>query len=323
VCIARGKSRVEISYIIDTEDQTKNDWYQTTMGWTQRQINTFLFILILTGALVALIDVLTRDEHPMTRIGYAVGALCAGGLLIAYQRGWEYARHALALAIMLAVAFFTNEPYVSQQMDLLHAVPMVVALVLTGPRWLLLNAILFLVIMLVRGGWSGIYTSIPNLVAYWVLAGGMILSRLAVDNAQRLEEARRIAEEERLRTAEALALAQQRADELAQRNAEQERLLQLVSDLETPAIAIADGVPSRAGGGQSRCSPCPGAEQTPARNGCASTDTPCHPRYCRGDARRYIGGAEPGSGRAGVAIDRVSGRYQRDYASSRHPHLHP
>ena len=104
------------------------------MGWTQRQINTFLFILILTGTLVALISVLTRDAHPMTRIGYAVGALCAGGLLIAYRRGWEYARHTLALAIMLAVAFFTSEPYVSQQMDLLHAVPMVVALVLTGPR---------------------------------------------------------------------------------------------------------------------------------------------------------------------------------------------
>jgi rsbT co-antagonist protein RsbR len=212
------------------------------MGWTQRQINTFLFILILTGALVALIDVLTRDTPQMTRIGYAVAALCAGGLLIAYRRGWEYARHTLALAIMLAVAFFTSEPYVSQQMDLLHAVPMVVALVLTGPRWLLVNAFLFLVIMLVRSGWSGVYTSIPNLVAYGALAGGMILSRLAVDNAQRLEEARRFAEEERLRTVEALALAQQRADELAQRNAEQERLLQLVSDLETPAIAIADGV---------------------------------------------------------------------------------
>jgi len=51
------------------------------MGWTQRQINTFLFILILTGALVALISVLTRDAHPMTRIGYAVGALCAGGVV--------------------------------------------------------------------------------------------------------------------------------------------------------------------------------------------------------------------------------------------------
>ena len=63
-------------------------------------------------------------------------------------------------------------------MDLVHAVPMVVALVLTRPRWLVVNAILFLVIMLVRGGWSGIYTSIPNLVAYWALAGGMILMHL-------------------------------------------------------------------------------------------------------------------------------------------------
>ena len=125
---------IEILYIIDTGHQTKDDCEQT-MGWTQRQINTFLFILILTGALVALIGVLTLDVHPMTRIGYAVGALCVvGGLLIAYRRGWEYARHTLALAITLAVAFFTNEPHVSQQMDLVHAVPMVVALVLTGPR---------------------------------------------------------------------------------------------------------------------------------------------------------------------------------------------
>lgn len=212
------------------------------MGWTQRQINTFLFILVLTGALVALVDALLRDVSLNIRIGFAVGALCAGGLLIAYRQGWEYARHMLVVAIALAIAIFTEEPYVSQQMDLLHAAPMVIALVLTGPRWLLLNATLFLVVMLARGEWSGVYTRIPNLVAYWVLAGGMILSRLAVDNAQRLEEARRIAEEERMRTAEALALAQQRADELEQRNAEQERLLQLVSDLETPAIAIADGV---------------------------------------------------------------------------------
>jgi len=212
------------------------------MGWTQRQINTFLFILILTGALVALVDALLRDVSLNMRIGFAVGALCAGGLLIAYRQGWEYARHTLVVTIALAIAVFIEEPYVSQQMDLLHAAPMVIALVLTGPRWLLLNATLFLVIMLVRGEWSGVYTRIPNLVAYWVLAGGMILSRLAVDNAQRLEEARRIAEEEQMRTAEALALAQQRADELEQRNAEQEQLIQLVSDLETPAIAIADGV---------------------------------------------------------------------------------
>jgi anti-anti-sigma regulatory factor len=212
------------------------------MGWTQRQINTFLFVLILTGALVVLADALMRDISLNVRIGFAVGALCAGGLLIAYRQGWEYARHALVVAIALAIAIFIDEPYVSQQMDLLHAAPMVIALVLTGPRWLLLNATLFLVVMLARGEWSGVYTRIPNLVAYWVLAGGMALSRLAVDNAQRLEEARRVAEEERARATEALALAQQRAGELEQRNAEQEQLLQLVSDLETPAINVADGV---------------------------------------------------------------------------------
>lgn len=212
------------------------------MGLTQRQINTLLFILILAGALVSLIDVLSREALVISRVGYAVAAVLTAGLLIAYRRGWEYARHAMALVITLAVAFFTDEPYISQQMDLLHAVPMVVALVLTGPRWLAFNAVLLLVILLFRGEWSGVYTRPVNLAAYALLAGGMALSRLAVDNAQRLEEARRIAEEERARTADALALAQQRAEELERRNAEQEQLLQLISDLETPAITIADGV---------------------------------------------------------------------------------
>ncbi len=212
------------------------------MGLTQRQINTLLFVLILAGALVSLIDVLSREALLSTRIGYAVAALLAAGLLIAYRRGWEHARHAMALAITLSVAFFTNEPYLSQQMDLLHAAPIVIALVLTGPRWLLFNAALLLLILLVRGEWNGIYTRPVNLAVYGVLAGGMALSRLAVDNAQRLEEARRVAEEERVRTADALALAQRRAEELEQRTAEQERLLQVISDLETPSITIADGV---------------------------------------------------------------------------------
>ncbi|MGB9754401.1 STAS domain-containing protein [Roseiflexus castenholzii] len=212
------------------------------MGWTQRRINTFLFVLTLIGSLAALADVLMRDALLMTRVGYAVAAASTGILLIAYRRGWEYARHLMALGITLAIAAFTNEPYISQQMDLLHAVPIVIALVLTGPRWLLINAALLLVILLVRGEWSGVYTKPVNLAAYAVLAGGMALSRLAVDNAQRLEVARRIAEEERERAANALTLAQQRANELERRNAEQEQLLRLISDLETPAITIADGV---------------------------------------------------------------------------------
>ncbi|MCS6840854.1 MAG: hypothetical protein NZ699_11325 [Roseiflexus sp.] len=110
------------------------------MQLTQRQISTLLFILILTGALLSLVDVLRRDAPLSARLGYAVAALLAGGLLIAYRRGWEYARHTMTLAITLTVAIFVEEPFLSEQMDLVHIVPMVVALVLTGPRWLLINA---------------------------------------------------------------------------------------------------------------------------------------------------------------------------------------
>lgn len=212
------------------------------MHLTQRQINTFLFLLLLITALAAFADVLTRESEQAARVGYGLAILCVGALLIAYRRGWEPARYVMSLATTLLVALFTVEPYVSQQMDLLHALPIVIALVLTGPRWVLLNATLLLVILLIRGEWSGVYTRPVNLAAYVALAGGMVLSRLAVDDARRLEEARQATEQERQRAIDALALAQQRADELEQRNAEQEQLLQLVSDLEIPAITIADSV---------------------------------------------------------------------------------
>ncbi|MFQ3633282.1 MAG: STAS domain-containing protein, partial [Roseiflexus sp.] len=188
------------------------------MHLTQRQINTFLFLLLLVAALAAFADVLTRESELAARVGYGIAIVCVSALLIAYRRGWEPARYVMSLAITLLVALFTVEPYVSQQMDLLHAVPIVIALVLTGPRWVLLNATILLVILLIRGEWSGVYTRPVNLAAYVTLAGGMALSRLAVDSARRLEEARTVAEQERQRAIDALALAQQRADELELRD---------------------------------------------------------------------------------------------------------
>lgn len=41
------------------------------MRLTQRQINTLLFVLILAGALLSLIDVLRRDAPLSARLGYA------------------------------------------------------------------------------------------------------------------------------------------------------------------------------------------------------------------------------------------------------------
>lgn len=70
----------------------------------------------------------------------------------------------------------------------------------------------------------------------------MILSRLAIDNVQRLEAAKREAEAERARAETERVRAEQQAEQLTQRNAEQERLIELVATLETPTITVADGV---------------------------------------------------------------------------------
>src|SRR5206468_4305612 len=114
-------------------------------------------------------------------------------------------------------------------------------LVLTEPAWVLGSAVAIMTIILVRAGGSGVYTSPIELTLYVVIIGGMLLSRLATDTARRLAAANARAEAAlRLSEQQGAELAQQ-ARELAQRNEQQQKLLDLVTTLETPAVQLADG----------------------------------------------------------------------------------
>jgi anti-anti-sigma regulatory factor len=95
----------------------------------------------------------------------------------------------------------------------------------------------------VRTGWSGPYLDVLNLLVYAIVVGLMLLARAILSTtAQQAEAARQQAEEARMR-AESLveSLAEANAAQQTQLE-EQRRLLALVATLETPAIALADGV---------------------------------------------------------------------------------
>ena len=70
----------------------------------------------------------------------------------------------------------------------------------------------------------------------------MAFSGLATDNARRLAEARAQAEQARLLAEQQAQQLEKQAGELTERNAAQQRLLDLVAELETPAVQLADGV---------------------------------------------------------------------------------
>lgn len=208
---------------------------------TQRQIDHGVFGLI-TGALaVALIVRLFESSaSPLTPLT-AVTLVISAALWLAYWRRWAYAKHVLVIILTLIMAFGAPVDSFSRQVTHSLYVAPVLALVLTGPFWVLGSSGAILAIWLYRAG-GGAYANPTELLTFAFLIGGMVFSRLAVDNVQRLEAANRAVEAERARAESERSRAEAQASELAQRNVEQQRLLDLVATLETPTIVVADGV---------------------------------------------------------------------------------
>jgi len=117
--------------------------------------------------------------------------LVYGGLLFAYTRGWEYARHSVVILLTLLIAFTLPEPFVTQYAPFILVLPPVVALVLVGPLWIIGSAVTLFVILLARAGWQGIYTNPEVVLLYGMEISGLTISQLVAEAAHRTSEARR------------------------------------------------------------------------------------------------------------------------------------
>lgn len=196
-----------------------------------------LVITIVTGSLYG----------PAVQVGGLVASISFTGLGYAYWRGWEQARY-VALVITTALSALVN-PVQTEFVPASALIAPLLALLLANPAWVAAVAAVQLIVFLIRGYLSGgatdmgTYASIAGLLIYAMAIVVMVCSRLVVDvalsaaraNARRADEARAQAERQ------AADLARQAAD-LNQHNREQEQLLELVSALETPAVALADGI---------------------------------------------------------------------------------
>jgi anti-anti-sigma regulatory factor len=200
---------------------------------TQRQIHHGVFGLLTIGGLLLLMNTLATRSNAASTAAILIGILLSGGLWIAYWRGWEHARLAVVVLITLLIALGIQD--VSRGYDIIIFIAPVTALILTQPRWIVASAATILGILLIRANGAGVYAHTSNLIEFAMIIAGLVFSRLATDNTQRLAEAHARAEQQ------AQQLEQQ-TRELAQRNADQQRLIDLVAELETPASQLADGV---------------------------------------------------------------------------------
>jgi len=207
---------------------------------TQRQIHHGVFGLVTIGGLLLLISSLASALNIQSTAAILIGTLLSGGLWIAYWRGWEHARLAVVILVTLLTALGIQD--VSRDYDIIIFIAPVMALILTQPGWIVASAVTILGILLFRAEGTGVYASTSNLIEFAVIIAGLVFSRLATDNSQRLAEAHARAERSLAQAAQAAQQLQQQASELGQRNAAQQSLLDLVAELEIPAVQLANGV---------------------------------------------------------------------------------
>lgn len=207
----------------------------------QRQVAlSMMTALIITGVVVTGIGVVAGDASLLSFAASITLAFAA--LLAAYARGWEPARHLLVIVLAVGVPLGLPEPLfplVSPAVLL----PTAVAMVLAGPDWMVASFVVTLAGFVWHSGSQPPYNHWSFYAVVATLLTAMVLSRLLSDNARRAAETSARLADERARDAEgARRLAEQQAVELQQRNADQERLIDLVQALEIPTIAVAEGV---------------------------------------------------------------------------------
>ncbi len=161
-----------------------------------------------------------------------------------HWRGWEGARFFATAGVALVVAGGLS---VNQQTIVLLT-PLAFAVALTNTQWVAGIGIAMLLALLGRDFLddrvlNGVYTDIAVTASYLVQVAAFAAARFALDSA-RIEAERNAAQADAARAeiAERAQAIEQQRQELAEQNQRQQELLELVGQLETPAVRIADGV---------------------------------------------------------------------------------
>ena len=215
---------------------------------TQRQVVTALLIVQIIGTVLLAIGQVLSDASSIILPMSIVIAILLTVLLWAYRRGWEPARMIDIVVATIAVGIATPDEFVFQYQALIALVPMALAQVLGGPRWVVGSAVGMLAIFTLRAGpeqgFVTTYTADLRTIAILIfIVASMALSRVIADTAVRNATRQQQRAEEAFARIEAQAQTlQEQTQELQAQNQRQQRLLDLVAQLETPAILLAQGV---------------------------------------------------------------------------------
>jgi rsbT co-antagonist protein RsbR len=209
---------------------------------TARQSHLSVFILLLTASSLSLIFSFFIQLAPIMQIGALLGTLFFAGMLAAYLRGarWPlWTTVVVAIGLDAAVILLDTRSFTPA-----FFIPMIIALMFTGPWSVALSGGTLLAIVLIGlPTTNNPYSSPVRLVMLVLVIAGMVVARLVLDtNARSLAAALHDAQAAQERAEQEAATARAQAADLQRERDEQQRLNSLVETLEIPSVPLAEGV---------------------------------------------------------------------------------
>jgi rsbT co-antagonist protein RsbR len=209
------------------------------MKLTQR---TILLTMLLIGSLVALAIalyfLLVLGDTTIATI-VALNAASGWVLVYAYWQGWEPARYLGAAGCFIASVASISLSNLPVSLGMVIAP--IILLILGGPWWMIAHALLIVGIGVARG--IDLFRQPIEIAYYVIIMVGLLIIRGMVEIALRDVRASAAAAEKARQLAEQQLLDNNaQAQQLQEQNEQQRRLLDLVDTLETPTVALSEGV---------------------------------------------------------------------------------
>lgn len=197
-----------------------------------------LFVGSFVASAIALYFLLVVGDIRLGSI-ISLNGLCGWVLVYTYWRGWEPARYWGAAACFIASIASISVSDIQVTFGLL--ITPIILLILGGPQWVIAHSLLLIAIGVVRG--VGAFRQPIEIAYYAIVVLGLLLIRGMVAVALRDERASTaVAEQARQLAEQQLHENAAQAQEMQAQNEQQRRLLDLIDTLETPAVALSDGV---------------------------------------------------------------------------------
>lgn len=161
-----------------------------TIRLTQYTVTVWVFMLAIVMPILATVDEVIQQDD-LGQFGIALGfAAFSLVLLLSYRRSRsDWIPGVFVLAFSGAMSLGIGEPFVTHYVAYAVVIPPILAMLIAGPRWVILSVCCMGLIVLARAGWQGAYANPTTTgITAFALAGLLLNNQIRAQAISDLRE---------------------------------------------------------------------------------------------------------------------------------------